>query len=343
MKIDTTLKSFLVPDLQEYTPPFGTKVIRTAINNGGLSTQEVNDNIMMPFAKQRPLVITEDSETDTIEYNASFVINEENITLALSDAFIGCVIKILFAANGKVEYKNVFGDSNIDEILKNRIVEYTYTGDGWFCSSAPAIYSKVEQYPTDPEPAAIYGGQWQDVSPAFAGLFARIAGGDAGEFNKQLEILSIDGTTLTFADGHELTVGSLLIDCLGENPTYEQRDVLSVSGNTVTTNAAFSSTVSNVLIGQNDGLPNIAGRFAAGGAYPFQSSNNAFSLEGSGNYIIDGITQGYKQANAVRLDASKGETKTNGSIKTANEHHVYGAANGVQPQNISIRLWERIS
>lgn len=252
MKIDTTLKSFLVPDLQEYTPPFGTKVIRNAINNGGLSTQEVNDNIMMPFAKQRPLVITEDSETDTIEYNASFVINQENITLSLKDAFIGCVIKILFAENGKIEYTNVFGETNTDEILKNRTIEYTYTGDGWFCSSAPAIKSKVEQYPTDPEPASIYGGQWQDVSPAFAGLFARIAGGDAEEFNKQLEILTIDGTTLTFADGHNLTVGSLLIDCLGENPTYEQRDILSVNGNTVTINEAFSTTLTNVLVGQMD-------------------------------------------------------------------------------------------
>lgn len=331
MKIDTTLKSFLVPDLQEYTPPFGTKVIRTAINNGGLSTQEVNDNIMMPFAKQRPLVITEDSETDTIEYNASFVINEENITLALSDAFIGCVIKILFAENGKIEYTNVFGETNIDEILKNRTIEYTYTGDGWFCSSAPEIYSKVEQYPTDPEPASIYGGQWQDVSPAFAGLFARIAGGDAEEFNKQLEVLSNSGTTLTFADGHNLTVGSLLIDCLGENPTYEQRDILSVNGNTVTINEAFSTTLTNVLVGQNDGLPNIEG------------SLGMTDSGGSG-----GMTPTGAFADTTLLDANSSVTGSGGKRYTVNfdaslSNEIYGNSDTVQPKNITIKLWKRIS
>lgn len=340
MKIDTTLKSFLVPDLQEYTPPFGTKVIRTAINNGGLSTQEVNDNIMMPFAKQRPLVVTEDSETDTIEHNASFVINQENITLSLKEAFIGCVIKILFAENGKVEYTNIFGETNIDEILKNRTIEYTYTSDGWFCSSAPEIYSKVEQYPTDPEPASIYGGQWQDVSPAFAGLFTRIAGGNAEEFNKQLEILSVDGSTLTFADGHNLTVGSLLIDCLGENPTYEQRDILSVDGNTVTINEAFSTTLTNVLIGQNDGLPNIKGTFVGGEMSFAKAFTGAFEIV---NENVTGQGAGIGIDQKAYFTASKGETKTDGTLKTSSEHKAYGSSNFVTPKNISIKLWKRIS
>lgn len=319
MKIDTTLKSFLVPDLQEYTPPFGTKVIRTAINNGGLSTQEVNDNIMMPFAKQRPFVITEDSETDTIEYNASFVINQENIKLSLKEAFSGCVIKILFAENGKVEYTNVFGETNTDEILKNRTIEYTYTGDGWFCSSAPAIKSKVEQYPTDPEPASIYGGQWQDVSPAFAGLFARIAGGDAEEFNKQLEILSIDGTTLTFADGHNLTVGSLLIDCLGENPTYEQRDILSVNGNTVTINEAFSTTLTNVLIGQMDQAQKHTH------TYGRLKKDREFihAAHGGVNFIRTGD---YVSATTGTSNANSGRSGTETRVK-----------------NLTVKLWERIS
>jgi hypothetical protein len=313
MKIDTTLKSFLVPDLQEYTPPFGTKVIRNAINNGGLSTQEVNDNVMMPFAKQRPFVITEDSETDSIEFNASFVINKENITLSLKDAFIGCVIKILFAENGKIEYTNIFGETNNDEILKNRTIEYSYTGTGWFCSSAPEINSKAEQYPTDPAPASIYGGQWQDVSPAFKGLFTRIAGGDAEEFNKQLEVLSSSGTTLTFADGHNLTVGSLLIDCLGENPTYEQRAVLSVNGNTVTINAAFSSTLTNVLIGQMDQL---------------QEHTHTLTIPNSRFQYAPASENGPGPSSRIEV-----ETSSN-SGRSGEETRV---------KNISIKLWQRIS
>jgi hypothetical protein len=84
-------------------------------------------------------------------------------------------------------------------------------------------------------------------------------------------------------------------------------------------------------------LPNITGSF-----------DSAIVGEGEGAFTTVGIgfslsvtAQGGNFT--TQLDASKGETKTDGSIKTASEHHVYGAANGVQPQNISIRLWKRIS
>lgn len=84
------------------------------------------------------------------------------------------------------------------------------------------------------------------------------------------------------------------------------------------------------------GLPNITGRFAAGGAYPFQSAGNAFSLDGRGNYVIDGYTAGHKQYNGVSIDASKGETKTDGTLKTEDEAHVYGNSDTVQPASYTV-------
>ena len=36
------------------------------------------------------------------------------------------------------------------------------------------------------------------------------------------------------------------------------------------------------------------------------------------------------------FDASKGETKTDGTLKTSNEHHVYGSSNTVQPPAVAI-------
>ena len=39
---------------------------------------------------------------------------------------------------------------------------------------------------------------------------------------------------------------------------------------------------------------------------------------------------------SLGIDASKGETKTDGTLKTADEHHVYGASDTVQPPAVAI-------
>ena len=43
------------------------------------------------------------------------------------------------------------------------------------------------------------------------------------------------------------------------------------------------------------------------------------------------------------FDASNGETKTDGSLKTDDEYKVYGSSNHVTPNNLSIRIWQRTS
>ena len=44
----------------------------------------------------------------------------------------------------------------------------------------------------------------------------------------------------------------------------------------------------------------------------------------------------YHADRSLIIDASKGETKTDGTLKTADEHHVYGASDTVQPPAVAI-------
>lgn len=96
--IDLTLDSFKVPAIDGYTPPFGTMVTRTEANKGGLSTVEVNSNVMMPFANMRPKVVTEDSSTTAVEYDAKIVFPSSlasGCTLTLGNgAYEGCELQI---------------------------------------------------------------------------------------------------------------------------------------------------------------------------------------------------------------------------------------------------------
>jgi hypothetical protein len=92
--LDYSLTAFSVPGLAQYTPPFGTK----KADGVGLTTTEINRNIMMPFIKQRSIagapvvaggdppmgVITEDSIAQPIEFDATFAVGE-GITLQLDD------------------------------------------------------------------------------------------------------------------------------------------------------------------------------------------------------------------------------------------------------------------
>lgn len=84
------------------------------------------------------------------------------------------------------------------------------------------------------------------------------------------------------------------------------------------------------------GLPNITGCVgvtrSARGAF-FREYSWSTEKVGSGGSNIDLIT-GTQSRND--FDASKGETKTDGTLKTETEHHVYGASDTVQPPAVAI-------
>jgi hypothetical protein len=88
----------MIPALPGFTPTFGTKK-----ESGGLSTSEVNGNVLMPFAKQRPLVVTENSTTTAIEADCRFVITAAGTTLSLGDVvFAGCEVVVVNGSSGNV-------------------------------------------------------------------------------------------------------------------------------------------------------------------------------------------------------------------------------------------------
>lgn len=98
MNLDLTLDGMKVPAIDGYTPPFGTKITRTDINRGGLSTREVTENVLMPFARMRPTVVTENSSTGDIEYDAKIIFSpdlESGATLTLGEgAYPGCELTL---------------------------------------------------------------------------------------------------------------------------------------------------------------------------------------------------------------------------------------------------------
>lgn len=148
--IDLTLDSFKVPAIENYTPPFGTKIVKTDANKGGLSTIEVNSNIMMPFANMRPKVITENSTTTEIEYDAKLIFSsslQAAVTLGLDDAtYEGCHIQFtnLSAFDCDVIYDNTI----IVTVPAGENIEAVWNGSIWILTTTGTVATGNYMAPT---------------------------------------------------------------------------------------------------------------------------------------------------------------------------------------------------
>ena len=204
----------------------------------------------------------------------------------------------------------------------------TFEAEGENRKGYMPLYAPYLQLPLFPEPQEIFYGKWADITHLYAGLFMRFAGGEATEFNKQLEVVTQSDTTLTFNDNHGITTQCLLID----TTTGEHRAVTAVTDNTVTIDSAFSSTLTTVLIGQKEGLPNIIGSFQgtrSNASSDYKSLSGAFYRDES-ERGLDTYTSGNSDMYNVDFDASKSNS-------------IYGASNHVTPCNATIKVWQRIS
>lgn len=148
--IDLTLDSFKVPAIDGYTPPFGTMVTRTETNKGGLSTVEVNSNVIMPFANMRPKLVTEDSSTTAVEYDAKLCFSASLasgavLTLGGGD-YEGCRVQITnlssFACD--VEYNS----ATLVSIPTGANVEVLWTGSAWMLSTTGTVAAGNVMAPT---------------------------------------------------------------------------------------------------------------------------------------------------------------------------------------------------
>lgn len=84
------------------------------------------------------------------------------------------------------------------------------------------------------------------------------------------------------------------------------------------------------------GLPNIKGRFrhttTGGGGSEVDGAFSNFTVS-----EVQANAGGKYTGNGVKFDASKGETKTDGTLKTEYEPHVYGNSDTVQPPAFTVR------
>lgn len=324
---DTTLSKLKFCNVYGFSREYGTKKTKEQ-NGGSLTTLEFNENQALKYDTERPVLILEDSETTDVEYNANFVITNEDIKLTLGNGgFVGVEVKVLIIKNSSIEYLSKTGIVVSDNLKAGRVVKYLWTGDYWLCSSAPAIDTYYKQYPGMEEPASICGGQWENISEKFAGLFDRIEGGAAETFNKQLTVSSVSGTTVVFTEAHGLTTGSLIVDLA----TNEQRGVASITNDTtVVLELAFTSLAAdaNVLILQDAGLPNITGQFTSWSRSRW--CNGAFSQSLYKTWSPNDYNIQMEKDAVITFSASTCSS-------------VYGKSNTVQPTNTTVRLWKRIA
>lgn len=147
MYIDLTLDGFRLPGIKNFEPQFGIK----EVDGAGLTTRAIVDDMMMPFLKQRAIVINEPSTTTEVRHNTVIALQNGNVKLVLGDAgFVGCkvrVIGIMPDGTGYVEYKDASGNKATYDVAKD--TEVTFMGNanrGWILlSSLPVV-------PEPPEP-----------------------------------------------------------------------------------------------------------------------------------------------------------------------------------------------
>lgn len=307
---DLTLSSFKFANTDGFTRDFGTKKTREQ-NGGSLTSRECNENSAKIFDTQRPFIVSENSSTGNIEYNATFVIGD-NLSLTVGSAtFTGCEIRLISGENS-----SVIIDGNTQILPDKSCNTLFWDGDGWNLSTNTSVpvHFVYTQFPLMPTPDKIFVGDWEDVSHLYAGLFLRVAGGEATAFENVQEVVTQSGTTLTFNDNHNITAQNLLID----TATGERRAVTAVSGNTITIDSAFNTNLTTVLIGQMD---------------QFQEHQHTYYGNRWSRNVGD-------WGEMMSVDA---ETRPSTFNVTGTENNPPRYGTETRSKNISIKIWRRIA
>lgn len=206
--IDLTLDSLKIPNING-TFPFGTKITPTDLNKGGLSTAEVNSNIMMPFMQMRPKVCTADSTTSQVEYDAKIVFNaptgvtpSAGYTLTMGDGtYIGCTVTYTNLMEYACTVKQSDGTTTLFSVPAGKTMSAMWTGTAWRWTTTGSVTAN------DPTPVSS------------AAVHAAI-----GDSNKIIDLssqitekISIISTASLVKSGH---VCVLTIDCQGGPFTF---------------------------------------------------------------------------------------------------------------------------
>jgi hypothetical protein len=128
MTIDCTLSKLVIPGFPEMVPEFGTKKA-----DGVSSTaREAAGNAMLPFARQRPFPVTEDSGTSEIQAHTAFVIQTGGVTLALGEGgFAGCKVRVFNLSGGAAAVVFGAGENCAAALDDDEDVKLVWTGAAW--------------------------------------------------------------------------------------------------------------------------------------------------------------------------------------------------------------------
>lgn len=207
MIIDTSLDTLMLPALPTYQNEFGTKRL-----NGGLTTAECADGVMIWGRRQRPFPVSETSETTKVESHCTFEVTTAGIELTIADAtFAGCEAKVINATDGTITVKGgvsgLNGSSDAVTIPPRAMLFLTFF-EGWITSNSTysgnnevsdfekriflAAHPVTTLYWTsDPRnPGDVYGGTWKQIKDRFilASGDTYTNGATGGNANTTLEV-----------------------------------------------------------------------------------------------------------------------------------------------------------
>ena len=155
MHYDLTLDNLKIPNITG-TFPFGTKVTPSDINKGGLSTTEVNTNMMMPFANMRPKVVDQDGDTTTVEYDAKLVFSARSGTTPSAGysvvmgqgAYVGCTVTFTNLMSYSCKVYQYDGTTTLFDIPSGNTLQAVWNGSVWVWTTSNAIIAH------DPRPVS---------------------------------------------------------------------------------------------------------------------------------------------------------------------------------------------
>jgi photosystem II stability/assembly factor-like uncharacterized protein len=149
MAVDLTLNRFMVPNLPDFNNAFGVK---KAEAGRGCSTEELVANMMLPFLRSRPVDITGNTTTSTVEANAVLNLAGNITTLTLGPGAYTSV-ELLIMNNAQNKVKLIDGSKNIT-LGHGDVLSLFWDGSGWWQNPKDyPVGKRYDQRPNDPEPA----------------------------------------------------------------------------------------------------------------------------------------------------------------------------------------------
>lgn len=310
--IDLTLNSIMIPDITGYTPPFGKKKSRDISNsNGGLTTREVNNNIIAPFSDMRGVIVSINEETSELQHDAKLYINaEEEITLTIRSAsYIGCSLTII----NLTEYEQTLVCTSVTQaskvLLPYQQLELIWNGTAWVNISAPPIGKIIVQYPKEKAPKLLYPcTSWEEVTYLYGGAFFRTY-----EENVSDEFIE-EGETLTPQVQGTAVNGLRISWSSGETESN-------------TTNPTF-----------NGGRPEHVHYFRStqhGGSYDYRKSSDSYTYD----YFPHKLSTTTTTATVSLSGGTSGSH--NHSMSPAGT--IGSDSSETRPDNYAIKMWRRIA